>query len=165
MVFNKIKISMLVYAFSCACKKMSLWFLSNLFLILPYRKWVIMLDACRALYQPFSSLHSCSSICFAIIFSHISTSLFFTRFSNAVFLAYFSSLNLWIIVVKLISLRSLCCTRQTFSALGKRKNLFGWFWQKGNRILGFVFVMYCEGKKQCTKSVLSWNLGQMNGTI
>lgn len=57
-----------------------------------------------------------------------------------------------IIVVKLISPRSLCCTRQAFSTLSRRGNLFGWFWQKGNKIPGFVFVIDCKGKKQCRKS-------------
>lgn len=56
----------------------------------------------------------------------------------------------WIIVVMLISLRSLCYTRQAFFALGERRNSFDWFWQKGNKIPGFVFVIYCKGEKQCS---------------
>lgn len=51
-----------------------------------------------------------------------------------------------IIVVRLISPRSLCYSRQAFSALSKRRNSFGWFLQKGNKIHGFVFVIYGKGE-------------------
>lgn len=40
------------------------------------------------------------------------------------------------------------CSRQAFFALSKRRNLFVWFWQKGNKIPGFVFVIYGWRKRQ-----------------
>jgi len=71
--------------------------------------------------------------------------------------SYFS-LSRWIIVVKLISPRSPRCARKAFSALGKRNNLFGGFWQKENNILGFVFVIIAKEKIVN----LSWTLSQIH---
>lgn len=39
-----------------------------------------------------------------------------------------------------------------FPTLSKRKNSFGWFWQKGNKIPESAFVIYGKGKKQSRNS-------------
>lgn len=62
-----------------------------------------------------------------------------------------------IIVVRLISPRSLCYSRQAFSALSKRRNSFGWFLQKGNKIHGFVIYGKGEGAAQKVSLIfLKW---------
>lgn len=79
----------------------------------------------------------------------------FGSFSGTLSSAYFFLFISGIIVVRLISPRSLCYSSQAFSALSKRRNSFGWFLQKGNKIHGFVFVIYGEGTVQKVSVIFS----------